>query len=322
MWTPARWSSSPASGMATTKATAACAMAAPRMPPVFAPIHRAGSRAAPQVRFSQMVTLVLPSPVWMSKTSAVTMRATVTKARNSRALADSHPVGAVEEADQRRRQRHHHRGDRGHERHQHRQGALDADGEGVRLPLGETGERRDRHVADGGPDQAGDPAGDVVGQEVEAQLVGPEHVAHDDRVGEQHDGLEAQADGQRDAEDEQAPGHDPVEPEAEREVRHPQHQDRDDHRLGECAEDEAVGAGARDREGQADDRVGDEAGRDRLHQLVLLEAALDHPHRDGGDAVDHDRQGHQPHQRRGVGAPGGSRQDRGADPEERVPRRG
>ena len=224
--------------------------------PCCAPIHRAGSRAASQARFSQMVTLVLPSPVWMSKTSAVTMRATITKARNAQGLGRLHPVArrrgtsisAGESVDQ-------HRGDGGHERTSSGRARWTPSGEGVRLALGETGEGRDRHVPDGGADQAGDPAGDVVGQEVEAQHVGPEHVAHDDRVGEQHDGLETQADRQRDAERRAAAGRRPGRSRAGR-ADAPIHRTRTatTTRLGERTDDEAVGAGAFDCEGEADDR--------------------------------------------------------------------
>ena len=85
---PDRCSIQPESGIATTTATTACAPAAPRMPPACAPTHRAGSRAASHARFSQTDTRVLPRPVWTSKTSAVSIRATITNARKRSAWAD------------------------------------------------------------------------------------------------------------------------------------------------------------------------------------------------------------------------------------------
>ena len=73
-------------------------------------------------------------------------------------------------------------------------------------------------------------------------------------------------------------------------------------------------------ERHADERVEEEADRDRLHQRFLLEPPLDDSDGHRRDAVQHDGQGEQAHQRRRVGAAGEVGERRGGQPEQRVPR--
>jgi len=85
---PLRASDQTMIGTATKAATAACAAAAPVMPPRWTPRRSAGTRKTNQTRLAWAGTFVLPTDVWMSKASVVTRRANMTAARSRHGSLD------------------------------------------------------------------------------------------------------------------------------------------------------------------------------------------------------------------------------------------